>query len=49
MDITGDQRDAWSKRPENLEWEAIIAVHYKRPDGVADIEALHEIARLNGH
>lgn len=48
MDITTDQRDAWSRRPENREWEAIIAPHYKRPDGVTDIEALHKIARLNG-
>ncbi|TRC92512.1 hypothetical protein FJV76_32385 [Mesorhizobium sp. WSM4303] len=48
MDITADQRDAWSKRPENGEWEAIIAPYYKRPDRVADLEALHEIARFNG-
>ncbi|TPL84087.1 hypothetical protein FJ950_18005 [Mesorhizobium sp. B2-3-14] len=48
MDITSDQRDAWSKRPENGEWEAIIAPYYKRSGGVADLEALHEIARLNG-
>lgn len=48
MDITSDQREAWSKRPENLEWEGIIAPHYKRSNGVVDLEALHEIARLNG-
>lgn len=48
MDITNDQREAWSKRAENHEWEAIIAPCYKRPDGVADVEALHDIARLNG-
>ncbi|MBA1141843.1 hypothetical protein [Mesorhizobium neociceri] len=48
MDITVDQREAWAKRPENREWENVIAPHYKRPVGGLDIEALHEIARLNG-
>lgn len=48
MDITSNQREAWSKRPENHEWEGIIGPHYKRPHGVVNIEALHEIARLNG-
>lgn len=48
MDITSNQRDAWSNRLENREWEAIIAPYYKRSNGTADLEALHEIARLNG-
>ncbi|MER9848735.1 hypothetical protein NKJ55_15565 [Mesorhizobium sp. M0106] len=48
MDITRDQRDAWSRRAENREWEAIIAPQYKAPNGFVNLEALHEIARLNG-
>ena len=48
MEITSDQRDAWAKRAENHEWEALIGPLYKRQGGTADIEALHEIATLNG-
>nr|WP_295469742.1 hypothetical protein [Mesorhizobium sp.] len=48
MKITADQVDAWSKREENHRWEAVIGPYYKRSDGTVDIEALHDIARLNG-
>lgn len=48
MEITSDQRDAWAKRAENREWEALIGPLYKKPDGAADLDALHEIAILNG-
>jgi hypothetical protein len=47
MEITGDQRDAWSQRKENGDWERVIGPLYKR-NGTVDIEALHDIALLNG-
>lgn len=48
MKITRDQVDAWSKREENHRWEAVIGPLYKRRDGSVDIDALHDIALLNG-
>ncbi|WP_141245135.1 hypothetical protein [Mesorhizobium sp. WSM3860] len=48
MDITRDQRFAWSKRPENHEWENLIAPYYKQTDGTVNVDVLHKIADLNG-
>jgi hypothetical protein len=48
MQISLEQREAWASREENRKWEAVIGPHYKRADGSADIDALHELARLNG-
>ena len=48
MQITRDQVEAWSKREENHRWEAVIGPLYKGRDGAVNIDALHDIARLNG-
>jgi len=48
MEITREQRNAWSENPENAEWEPVIGPFYKRPGLVADVEALFAIAELNG-